>query len=147
MEFRIREMKPEDFGSLYLLLSDAYVMRFLEHPFSEEQTKEFLETQGLTNEPRIFAVADEDDLFIGYVIYHPYDDNSMEIGWVLLPEMWKKGIASALTEKLIEKADVEGKDVVIECVPEQSATKRIAAKYGFTYLGKSEGLDLYRRYF
>ena len=147
MDLQIRKMKPEDFEPLHALLSNADVMRFLEPPFSEEQTKEFLETQGLTDEPRVFAVADENDLFIGYVIYHPYDEKSMEIGWVLPPEIWKQGIASHLTGKLIEKASAEGKDVVIECVPKQFATKRIAAKYGFTYLGKSEGLDIYRRFF
>ena len=146
MKLQIRKMKQEDLGSLYTLLSNEEVMRFLEPPFSEEQTKEFLETQGLTNEPRVFAVADKDDLFIGYVIYHPYDERSMEIGWVLSPKIWKQGIASHLTEKLIEKATAEGKDIVIECVPEQFATKQIADKYGFTYLGKSEGLDIYRRF-
>ena len=146
MDLQIRKMKPEDFEPLHALLSNADVMRFLEPPFSEEQTKEFLETQGLTDEPRVLAVADENDLLIGYVIYHPYDEKSMEIGWILPPEIWKQGIASALTGKLIEKASAEEKDVVIECVPKQFATKRIAAKYGFTYLANSEGPDIYRRF-
>ena len=106
-----------------------------------------METQGLTDAPRVFAVTDEDNHFIGYVIYHPYDERSMEIGWVLSPGLWKQGIASVLTGKLIQKATAEEKDVVIECVPEQFATKRIAEKYGFVYLGKREGLDSYRRFF
>ena len=49
MDLQIRKMKPEDFEPLHALLSNADVMRFLEPPFSEEQTKKFLKTQGLTD--------------------------------------------------------------------------------------------------
>ena len=139
-------MKPEDFRPLHELLSAEEVMQFLERPFSEEQTEEFLQMQGLADEPRIFAVDDEADTFIGYVIYHPYDERSMEIGWVLSPDKWRQGIASGLTGKLTERAAAEEKDTVIECVPEQTAAKRIADKNGFVFTGKRDGLDVFRRF-
>ena len=82
--------------------------------------------------------------FIGYVIYHAYDADSVEIGWVLLPEYWGRGYASALTERLIGRARQEQKSVVIECAPAQAATKRIAVKKGFRACGNCDGLAVYR---
>ena len=91
----------------------------------------------------MYAV-EEGGSFIGYVIYHAYDGNSMEIGWVLLPEYWGRGYASALTDRLICLARQEGKGVVIECAPEQAATVHLAVKKGFRYCGMADGLAVYR---
>ena len=139
----IRKMVPEDLDELYRLLSDPAVMRFLEPEFTRESTEKFLSEAGMSDPPAVYA-AEHDGRFIGYVIYHGYDEKSMEIGWVLLPEYWGKGLASGLTELLISEASASGKDAVIECVPEQEATKRIALRYGFTYEGREDGLDIYR---
>ena len=78
---RARRMTEADLEPLHRLLSDPEVMRYLEPPFSREQTRAFLERAGLTPEPLILAV--DDGGFAGYVIWHPYDDVSMELGWVL----------------------------------------------------------------
>ena len=80
----IRRMVREDLDGLYRLLSDPEVMRFLEPEFSRERTEEFLLKAGLSDPPAVYTVED-DRRFIGYVIYHGYDESSMEIGWVLLP--------------------------------------------------------------
>ena len=143
MELQIRKMSPDDLGPLHRLLSDPYVMKYLEPPFSEEQTKRFLSDAGLCDPPLIYA-AELQKQFIGYVIYHSYDEGSMEIGWVLLPEYQGKGYASALTKLLTEKAKSEDKDAVIECVPQQAASRRIAEKSGFAYCGRIDGLNVYR---
>ena len=55
-----------------------------------------------------------------------------------------RGYASALTDLLIGRARREQKDVVLECVPAQEATKRIAVKKGFHDCGISDGLAVYR---
>lgn len=52
----------------------------------------------------IYAVIDEDRIFIGYVIYHDYEEDSIEIGWILSRRFWGKGIAEALTNQLIHKS-------------------------------------------
>lgn len=143
MELIIRKMRKDDAPALHLLLSDPKVMRYLETPYSREQTEHFLCSAGLSDSPLIYAV-EEHEKFIGYVIYHSYDHESMEIGWVLFPACWGRGYASALTDQLIRKAQQEQKDVVIECVPQQSATKQIARKKGFSYKGICDGLEVYR---
>ena len=143
MDITIRKMRPGDADALYRLLSDPAVMRYLEPPFDRAQTEDFLRRAGLAEPPLVYA-AEENGDFIGYVIYHAYDEQSVEIGWVLLPEYWGRGYASALTERLIGRALQEQKSVVIECAPAQAATKRIAVKKGFRACGNCDGLAVYR---
>lgn len=143
MDITIRNMQPGDADALYKLLSDPEVMRYLEPPFDREQTEAFLHQAGLTKPPLVYA-AEKNGIFIGYVIYHAYDRGSVEIGWVLLPEYWGRGYASALTDRLIDRARQEQKSVVIECAPAQEATKRIAVKKGFRDCGICDGLAVYR---
>ena len=143
MAITIRRMQSGDADELYRLLSDPVVMRYLELPYDRARTEVFLRRAGLAAQPLVYAV-EEGGSFIGYVIYHAYDGNSMEIGWVLLPEYWGRGYASALTNRLIDRARQERKSVVIECAPAQEATKRIASKKGFRDCGICDGLAVYR---
>ncbi len=143
--FFIRKFTQEDLGPLHSLLSDPDVMRYLEPPFTKEKTGQFLDSQGLTAFPRILAVDDKDHRFVGYVIYHDYDDESKEIGWVLKKDTWGRGVAGLLTKQLLAMAAAEGKDAVIECVPEQKVTRLIARKHGFRKAGEKDGLEIYRR--
>lgn len=139
----IRKMDESDLNPLHLLLSNADVMHFLEPPFSFKQTKDFFEYAGLSSPPLIYAVDDENGDFIGYVIYHDYDSTSKEIGWVLTPCVWGRGYACELTARLLQKAKEENKHAVIECTPEQNATKSIARKFGFSYMATENGLEIY----
>ncbi len=115
----------------------------LEAPYTREKTEQFLASAGLSDPPLVFA-ADSGDTMIGYVIFHDYDDDSIEIGWVLKPSCWGKGYASRLTELLVEKGRSLGKKLVIECDPGQDVTKHLAEKYGFSYEGRTDGLDVFR---
>ena len=143
MNITIRNMRPGDADALYRLLSDPEVMRYLEPPYDRVQAEAFLHHAGLSEPPLVYAV-EENGSFIGYVIYHAYDVESVEIGWVLLPEYWGRGYASALTDQLIDRARQAQKSVVIECAPAQEATKRIAIKKGFRACGTCGGLEVYR---
>lgn len=143
--FYIRKMTISDLESLHALLSDPEVMKYLEPPFSRAQTESFLKEQGLAASPRILAVEDKDHIFSGYVIYHEYDDESNEIGWVLKKDRWGQGMAGLLTKQLVAMSLLEGKDAVIECDPEQQVTKAIAEKNGFVRNGMEGGLEIYRR--
>ena len=142
MNLLIRKMKEEDLEPLLVLLSDPGVMKFLEAPYTKKQAYYFLQA-GLSDSPPVFAV-EKDGNFIGYVIYHPYEEDTMELGWVLLPEHWGKGFASALTKQLMDKAASEGRKPVIECDPQQKVTRHIAGKFGFVHTEKKDGLDIFR---
>lgn len=144
MNLIIRRMDEKDLGPLAELLSDARVMRYLEPPFSPEQSRVFLDEAGLAEPPLVYAVEDCSG-FVGYVIYHNYDEFSVEIGWVLAPRAWNRGYAVELTRILLGWAQAAGKDIVIECVPEQVATRRIADRFGFSLTGGRDGLIVFRR--
>ena len=143
MNITIRNMRPGDADALYRLLSDPELMRYLEPPYDRVQAEAFLHHAGLSEPPLVYAV-EENGSFIGYVIYHAYDAESVEIGWVLLPEYWGRGYASALTDRLIDRARQAQKSVVLECAPAQAATRRIALKKGFRACGICDGLTVYR---
>lgn len=143
MNLTLRKMREDDFFDLHALLSDAEVMRYLEPPFSAEQTKEFLKTAGLCDPPRILAALDG-EAWLGYVIDHDYDEKSREIGWVLKKDVWGRGYARELTKLLVARARSMGKTAVLECVSEQEATRHIALSMGFSYEGMSGGCEVYR---
>ena len=143
MTLLIRNMTAADIVPLYRLLSDELVMRYLEPVYSFEKTVSFLHRYGLTEDPRIYAAEDGHNHFIGYVIYHPYDAESMEIGWVLNRSVHGQGYAQSLTKQLIRRAEDEGKNVIIECTPEQCVTKHIAEKFGFVRIGLRDGCEVY----
>lgn len=144
MALRIRRFEESDLQSLHELLSDEEVMRYIEPPFTLEKTRGFLENAGLTDDPLIYAVEDEYGIFIGYVIYHDYGNDSKEIGWLLSKRFWGKGFAQALTKVLVQKAKADRKSAIIECSPEQEVTKHIAEKLEFRYAGLIDGCDVYK---
>lgn len=144
MPLKIRRFKPEDLPALHKLLSDPEVMRFLEPPFSLKKSTEFLQSAGLADSPLVYAVENANQDFIGYVIYHPYDSASMEIGWVLLPAFQKKGYAKELTRQLVEKAHARELDAILECVSQQKATIHIAQTFGFRPEGMQDGCLVFR---
>ena len=141
---RLRTMRREDLDELYALLSDEAVMRWLEPPFSRAQTEDFLERAGLSEPPLVYAAENAEGEFLGYAIYHDYDEHSREIGWVLEPAFWHKGCADEMTVLLTALARREGKDAVIECVPEQTVSAHIARRHGFSYEGRADSCDIYR---
>lgn len=143
MNITIRKMQPGDADALYRLLSAPEVMRHLEPPFDREKTETFLHHAGLTEPPLVYA-AEASGNFIGYVIYHAYDADSVESAGCCSRNIGGHGCASALTDRLIDQARQERKSVVIECAPAQEATKRIASKQGFRDCGIGDGLAVYR---
>lgn len=140
----IRNMTTADLDNLYALLSDREVMRYMEHPYTRAQAAQFLTDAGLSETPLVYAVEDG-GAFIGYVIFHDYDEDHMEIGWVLKRDAWGKGYASRLTEMLMEECRKRGKGAVIECDPRQTVTKHIAEKFGFLPSGHRDGCDVYQK--
>lgn len=143
----IRRFVTEDANDLYQVLSNAEVMQYIEPPFDLEQTKEFIQVAGFCEPPRVYALEwKETGKVIGHVIFHLYEKDSYEIGWILNRNDWGKGIADEITKSLVEYAKgTEAASCVIECDTEQEASKRIALKNGFVYEGEEDGCDVYRR--
>lgn len=140
----IRRMRPDDLAPLTRLLSDPEVMRFLEPPYTPAQAEAFLQSAGLCPKPLVYAVEDPKNAFIGYVIFHSYSPDTVELGWVLAPQAWHRGYAHELTKMLLEQARSIAKYAVIECVPQQTVSRHIAEKNGFAFWHHADGCDVYR---
>ena len=136
-------MTFDDLDDLFALLSDGEVMRYIEPPFPKEKAVQFLMDAGLSEKPLVYAVEDSSS-FIGYVIFHDYDEENMEIGWILKRDVWGKGYASILTKMLIDESRKLRKGAIIECDPRQAVTEHIAKKHGFVFSGKRDGCDVYQ---
>ena len=141
---QIRRFQADDLDDLFALLSDEEVMKYLEAPYTREAAEAFLRRCGMADPPQIYAVEDFHQAFIGYVIYHPYDADSYEVGWVLHKRHWGRGYASELTQCLIEDARDRTDHLIIECLPAQTATGNIALKHRFSFVEHRDGLDVYR---
>ena len=141
----MRPFTQEDAPALHRILSCPAVMKYIEPPFTYEQTLAFLERFGLTLSPAVFALVRKDsNSLIGHVIWHPDDENTMELGWVIDQAHWGQGFAQEISKELIQQAMHEEKHVALQCHPEQAATCAIAKKLGFYDLGLEDGLRSYR---
>ena len=104
MNITIRKMQPGTWTRLNRLPSDRKSCGTWSRRFDREKTDSAPVITGLLEPPLVYAAEASGD-FIGYVIYHAYDADSVEIGWALLPEYWGRGRnASALTDRLIDRA-------------------------------------------
>lgn len=146
----IRKFTLDDAADLYKTLSDEKVMEYIEPAFDMERVKKFIEGAGLCEPSLVYALVwKESNEVIGHVIFHLCEAGSYEIGWIIRREYWGKGIAGEVTASLVEYVKtLDGiHSCVIECDPEQAASKRIALKYGFTYEGEEDDCDVYRLWF
>ena len=143
----VRRFCPSDLNSLYELLSDADVMQHIEPPYSKQQTEEFMRRVGMCESPLIYAVENKEGNFVGYVIYHKYEVDGMEIGWVLNKCEWGKGYADMLTKMLVADAVLKAKYAVIECSTLQQVTKHIAVKNRFVFEKTENNCDIFKLYF
>ena len=141
----IRRFVQSDLEELYRILSDPKVMAFLEPPYTHEQTERFLRDAALAEPPLVYAVEDREEQFLGYVIYHDYGKDSVELGWVLKPSVWGRGYAGELTRGLLQEVEGRYACAIIECVPQQEATKAIARKNGFCYMETKDGCEIFRK--
>lgn len=141
----VRWFERADLEELYKLLSDPEVMACLEPPYTYEQTQRFLKEAALAESPLVYAAENRAGQFVGYVICHSYEENSVELGWVLKRSVWGKGYASELTRGLLTAVGRKYKRAMIECVPQQEATQAIARKNGFCYVGTEDGCEIFQK--
>lgn len=145
----IRNFTTNDADELYETLSNEEVMEYIEPVFDMKRTKEFIETAGLCVPPLVYALIWKDTgKVIGHVIFHQYENDSYEIGWVLNRKYWGKGIAGEVTTSLIDYSkSLEAKSCVIECAPGQKVSQHIAQKNHFVFEGEQDGCAVYRMTF
>ena len=137
---KIRQFKESDTDELYLILSNHKVMEYIEEPFTLEDTKDFLNKNALSYPPRVFALEyKENKKLIGHIIFHKYDKESYEIGFILNQNYWGQGIANEVTKSLINYAKTKNiHSLIIECDKRQLATQKIAKNNNFKLISSED---------
>lgn len=104
----IRNFIPEDGNAAFSYLSDPEVMKYIEQPFTEERTIQFIEECGLRQQ-MIFAVKEKKSgELIGHIIFHPFDSaDEYELGWILGRKYWGNGYAVEISAALIQMGFAE----------------------------------------
>lgn len=143
----VRPFRASDGAALAEILGDPAVMAWIEPPYTLAQTRRFLARAGLGEQKLIWAVLARDTGgLIGQLIFHPWEGEDWELGWILGRACWGRGYAGELTAAALDWAAGHGvPGVVLEHRPEQEATARLAQRYGFAYQGRSGGLEVWRR--
>lgn len=139
----VRKLTENDTDALFAVLSNPEVMQHIETPFSLEQTRTFIREAGLCEPPLVYAVVwKQAGQLIGHLIWHPWDEASMELGWILHRAYWGRGIAKELTSAMLSRTD---RDIILECTPDQNATRHIAEVFGFSAVSVSPERIVFRR--
>lgn len=129
----IRRFNIYDTEELYRILSNKRVMQYIEPIYNYDKTAAFIDNCAMCEPPKVFAIEQKStNSIVGYLIYHLYDSDSYEIGWVIDDKFWSQGFASEITVAMIDyakKTDV--RSLVIECDSDQIVTRHIAEKYNF----------------
>lgn len=146
--YLIRDYRMDDADQLSGLLSDTQLMRYMEKTYTREETEEFLK-RCLTAKPSpVYALEDcETKRLAGHIIFHPFEKDSYEIGWIIALRFQGRHLAEKATLALIEYGVCTGiGKFVIECGADNTQSAYIAQKAGFVFTDTQEGLNVYVRY-
>ena len=97
----IRRFEPCDAEDLHEILGDAETMKFLEPPFSKEQTEEFLNGFCIKKQGALAAKL-KGGKVIGYILFNPTSPGTYELGWVFNRAFWRKGYAFEALSAVID---------------------------------------------
>lgn len=143
---KIRPFTPEDEPDAAQYLADKRTMRYIEPPFTPQKTHDFLRTCALRPEPLVFAAEERaTQTVVGHVIFHPFDEGSWELGWVLRSDKCGQGFGKELGQALLGEARSRGiPALVAETDPRNLAAQALIRSLGFAYAAQDGDLLLYR---
>jgi RimJ/RimL family protein N-acetyltransferase len=136
-----RHYTLSDFDDYFKLVSNPDVMKMITgRPLLENETRERLQKMMNINEehPNIghFKVSNKfDSNFVGHSKLVIIGKNEAEIGYVLMPEHWRKGYGDEIAKTLINLAkEIDAIQTLIAIIdPENIGSKRILEKQGFLW--------------
>ncbi|MFN0216121.1 MAG: GNAT family N-acetyltransferase [Saprospiraceae bacterium] len=150
---KIRQITDTDFSDLYRLLSDPETMRYIRAPYSDvQQARDRLAFWADYAEKcpgfGTFVLEMKDSgAFAGFCVARHVDYNpsskEYEIGYILAPEFWGKGLASELVPPLSRYCFDQSmaERLVAFTNPDNAASQRVLQKGGFRYIGIRETTD------
>jgi len=144
-ELSVRRFTPDDLDAVHAYASQPIVSQYQAWgPNSASDTKAYLHEalQSELESPRrryVFAVTDSDDTAIGAgeLIITDLEHRTAEIGYILSPDEWGHGYATAIANFLLEfgfeRLDLHR--ITATCDPRNVASERVLQKVGMTKEG------------
>ena len=141
MKIRMKKFSPEDFGDYFLLVSNEKVMemitgRALTRTESKEKFEALLENNQIHPAFGSFKILDSrTHEFIGFckITVDSKTAHEAELGYMLLPKFWGKGIAQEVTKRLIAIAGAQTSILSLFAIidPANGASRKILLKNNF----------------
>jgi len=138
---RLRPLAMSDVDALNAIQSDPHHMRFYPHPFSLDESREWIEKMRERYERDGFALLAVEDREtgeflgnVGPVVQHVDDVDEVELGWSITPARARQGIATeaafACREWVLATLPV---DYVISLIlPDNTPSRGVAENLGMT---------------
>ncbi|MDN3722914.1 GNAT family N-acetyltransferase [Aequorivita sp. SDUM287046] len=134
-----RHYATEDFNDYFKLVSSADVMKMITgRPLTEGETRERFDKMMEVNRENVnlghYKVSiRENGAFVGHSKLVMTEKNEAEIGYVLMPEFWRKGFGEEIAKTLILRARKISEIATLIAIidPENQASQRILEKQGF----------------
>lgn len=148
----LEKLSPQDFESFYALTGNEKVMAMItERALSKEEALKkfnyFLQNNELHRSFGSFKVLEVgSSKLLGFAKLEITKEkpNEAELGYMLLPEFWGKGLGSEIAKYLLEvaKSDPDLKRVYAITDPDNIASRKILLKNGFVSeeVGQIDGL-------
>lgn len=131
----------QDFEQYYSVVQQDEVMRYISGKgLNTQQAREkfcsILEQSAAEDPLGYFKIYNEGQLFVGdcKLVHYKHDPALLEIGYILKPEYWGKGIGTLICQKMLALAFEVApfKDIVGIIDPANVASKKLLEKFGFT---------------
>jgi RimJ/RimL family protein N-acetyltransferase len=143
VEWLVAYIEPWGAEDLPLLekLNDPAMTKHVGGPETTEKLAERRSRYEKPDSRQYRVVVDTDGEGVGWVGYWGttwHDQPAWEIGWAVVPSFQGRGIATAATAQLVEKARAEQLHRYVHAFPmvENAPSNAICRKLGFTFLGE-----------
>ncbi|MGV0924151.1 GNAT family N-acetyltransferase [Empedobacter tilapiae] len=150
-KLRFEKYKPSDFNEFYKLVQDDDQMKYISGKgLNEEQANHkftsILEKSSVDENLGFFKVYDENDNLLGdcKLVYNKHLENSLEIGYLLKKEFWRKGFGSTICEHLLSESKNKFPNLEVMAVidPDNIASRKLLEKFNFESYWKGIENDL-----
>lgn len=141
LEIKLEKFKENDFHYYYQLVNDKKVMEMItERPIEEDEAKadfeKIIENNKIKENLGNFKIINhETNEFIGLgkIEIKNENDKEVELGYMIIPKYWGKGIASKVGKQLIEKSKNEKQIKKIFAIidPNNLPSRKVLTKNAF----------------
>jgi ribosomal-protein-alanine N-acetyltransferase len=139
----LRQMEATDAEGLHAAYSDPQAMRFWDFPPTHDLNETAAHIRAALRpgslRQAVWAIVLRGEGFVGMINYHHREPQNrrLELGWVLAPAFWRRGLMSEAAQTLLHhcftRLKVHRVEAIIE--PENTASRALAAKLGFVQEG------------